>query len=214
MREHPDTRDKADSSQRNDAAIGSQTPALQEDEAPPPYSKDPKKGETTVNGEAQPSDLRKEYITDRSVRDPECPSDDRLAAGIETIASSSTPKMAEDETTDACSVRSKADANSQSTEIAMVQPDVELDIGGFICHSIFDIPGAALVSTGLIGQLARSLPAGWTEIAHVRPIIIVFSIFITATVFATFVCVIRLLRGPTPSDEYAIARERPTISTA
>ncbi|KAI0513089.1 hypothetical protein F5B22DRAFT_271526 [Xylaria bambusicola] len=197
-------RAKAASDPRTDA----ETPTPQGDEPPPPYSKDPEKGDAIVSDPAQTSELGNEHIPDQEIGCPEYPAPETSGAETRPAGSSSTPEEAEKGVTSSLPTQIQADTKAEVSAIASLQSAGQIDLGGFIFYLVFQIPGTALLLTGLVGQLTLILPDAWASIDHIRPIIIIFGIFIATTLLVTLFYIVRLNRQPASSDEVSIAKRK------
>ncbi|KAJ3580133.1 hypothetical protein NPX13_g439 [Xylaria arbuscula] len=185
------------SNRQGDSTINSETSTLHGDQPPPPYSKDPEKGDATIDYEGEVSSANKECIPDREAVESKYGTDKSSSTGLEMIGSSLTRAETCTET------------KIETTTTEKVEPDTGINVAGFVFYLVFQIPAAILVSTGIVAQLAQSLPAAWTQVDHMKPIIIVFILFIAVTVVTTCVCIVRLGRRPRPSDAGTIAKSKP-----
>ncbi|KAI0105051.1 hypothetical protein GGR51DRAFT_572092 [Nemania sp. FL0031] len=161
-----------DSRQQGDAAVDSETPTLQGDEPPPPYSKDPEAGVTI---------------------DPECPAYSKVVKdktkncqiyhrakifGIKVFGATGQLLVV--------FLRWLLFNKNPPPRQAETETETESPIAMDIVYC-FGIPGVALVLAGVVGQLKYSLLVGWSQIDGIYPIIIVLSPFPPFIFLLTFI---------------------------
>ncbi|KAI1309580.1 hypothetical protein F5Y03DRAFT_65853 [Xylaria venustula] len=181
----------------------SETTTLHGDEPPPPYSKDPEIGDAVTNDQRKvPSHQAPSHeincTSDRGVGLPEHPTSGESRTQTQATESSSTLAEKKKEATDFPTAQSQAETKEK----------IELSTSGFVFFVVFQLPGAALLFASLVSQLTHHLPAGWSTIDHIRPIIIIQGIFVVGTALATIAGLVRVRRAPAPSCGGSTARKR------
>lgn len=90
----------------------------------------------------------------------------------------------------------------EPTELPPPRKAPDTDTGAALYMLIFNMPGTILVFVGLVGHLARDLPADWRGISQLRSIVITFSIFLVGTVLCIIASALRaVMREEEASDE-------------
>jgi hypothetical protein len=188
---------------RVDATGSSEKATVHDDQPPPPYSKDPEKGETITDNQKPASNHEIEHISDQEIRAPVYTAYEMPLRDAMEIESGSTLTTAQTVVTN-----SSIQTQTQTGTEARVQSQIDKDEGAALYYLISNFPGAVLVFTGLVGQLAHNLPAGWADKGPIPPTIIAFSLLMVATVLFTLFWLLRIRAKKLPSDTESVAKKR------